>query len=117
MFGWYAYLWFPAVARGMLNFGSKEREENVHSAIIGLIRKGALVLTNSEEIHTGFCVGPPAELMWHALDAGICPLYYDTIDGRGIDVRNEVGLDVSHHARISQRGGEILFSLTSFFIG
>jgi hypothetical protein len=28
-----------------------------------------------------------------------------------------VGLDVSHHARISQRGGEMLFSLTSFFIG
>ena len=33
------------------------------------------------------------------------------------EVRNEVGLDVSHHARISQRGGEMLFSLTSFFIG
>jgi hypothetical protein len=28
-----------------------------------------------------------------------------------------VGLDVSHHARISQRGGEKLFYLTSFFIG
>ena len=33
------------------------------------------------------------------------------------EVRNEVGLDVSHHARISQRGGEKLFYLTSFFIG
>jgi hypothetical protein len=33
------------------------------------------------------------------------------------DVRNEVGLDVSHHARISQRGGEKLFLLTSPFIG
>jgi len=33
------------------------------------------------------------------------------------EVRNEAGLDVSHHARISQRGGERLFSLTSFFIG
>jgi hypothetical protein len=33
------------------------------------------------------------------------------------EVRNEVGLDVSHHTRISQRGGEKLFSLTSFFIG
>ncbi len=33
------------------------------------------------------------------------------------EVRNEVGLDVSHHTRISQRGGEMLFSLTSFFIG
>jgi len=32
-------------------------------------------------------------------------------------VRNEVGLDVSHYARISQRGGEKLFSLTSPFIG
>jgi hypothetical protein len=31
------------------------------------------------------------------------------------EVRNEVGLDVSHHARISQRGGEKLFSLTSSF--
>jgi hypothetical protein len=33
------------------------------------------------------------------------------------EVRNEVGLDASHHARISQRGGENIFSLTSFFIG
>jgi hypothetical protein len=33
------------------------------------------------------------------------------------EVRNEVGLDVSHHARISQRGGENLFFLTSSFIG
>jgi hypothetical protein len=31
------------------------------------------------------------------------------------EVRNEVGLDVSHHTRISQRGGEKFFSLTSFF--
>jgi hypothetical protein len=31
------------------------------------------------------------------------------------EVRNEAGLDVSHHARISQRGGEKLFFLTSFF--
>ena len=33
------------------------------------------------------------------------------------EVRNEVGLDVSHRSRISQRGGEKFFSLTSFFIG
>jgi hypothetical protein len=31
--------------------------------------------------------------------------------------RNGMGLDVSHHARISQRGGENIFSLTSLFIG
>jgi hypothetical protein len=31
------------------------------------------------------------------------------------EVRNEVGLDVSHHTHISQRGGENLFSLTSSF--
>jgi len=31
------------------------------------------------------------------------------------EVGNEVGLDVSHHTRISQRGGEMLFFLTSFF--
>jgi hypothetical protein len=33
------------------------------------------------------------------------------------EVRNEAGLDVSHHTRISQRGGEKFFSLTSLFIG
>jgi hypothetical protein len=33
------------------------------------------------------------------------------------EVRNEMGLDVSHHFRISQRGGEKLFLLTSSFIG
>ncbi len=33
------------------------------------------------------------------------------------EVGNEVGLDVSHHSRISQRGGENFFPLTSFFIG
>ena len=31
-------------------------------------------------------------------------------------VSNEVGLDVSHHTRISRRGGEKLFLLTSSFI-
>jgi hypothetical protein len=31
------------------------------------------------------------------------------------EVRNEVGLDVSHHARISQRGGEKLFFLDILF--
>src|SRR6202451_2872000 len=31
------------------------------------------------------------------------------------EVRNEVGLDVGHHARIPQRGGENLFYLTSSF--
>ena len=30
-------------------------------------------------------------------------------------VRNEVGLDVSHHARISQRGGEMPFFLDVLF--
>jgi len=33
------------------------------------------------------------------------------------EVRNEVGLDASHHTRIFLRGGENLFSLTSSFIG
>jgi hypothetical protein len=31
------------------------------------------------------------------------------------EVRNEVGLDVSHYARISQRGGENLFLLDILF--
>jgi hypothetical protein len=33
------------------------------------------------------------------------------------EVRNEVGLDASHHTRICQRGGEKFFPLTSSFIG
>ncbi len=32
---------------------------------------------------TGFCLGPSSELMQHALDIGILPRYYGTIDGRG----------------------------------
>jgi hypothetical protein len=46
--GWYAYLWFPVVARESLNFGSAEREENVHAAILGLIQKGELVAAGEE---------------------------------------------------------------------
>ena len=37
---WYAYLWFPVVARGALNFGSDDREEDVHAAIVSLIERG-----------------------------------------------------------------------------
>jgi len=33
------------------------------------------------------------------------------------EVRTGAGLDVSHHARISQRDGEKFFSLTFLFIG
>lgn len=29
----------------------------------------------------GFCMGPPPQLMWHALDIGIEPTYYVTLDG------------------------------------
>ena len=42
--GWYTYLWFPVVAREALNFGSDDREENVHAAIVSLIERGGLVL-------------------------------------------------------------------------
>ncbi|HET9409991.1 MAG TPA: hypothetical protein VFO39_22330 [Candidatus Sulfotelmatobacter sp.] len=209
--GWYPYLWFPVVAREALNFGSDDREEDVHVAIVSLIERGGLVpkqesvddnppgwypapglleaaehkmreirsrlpppfpdrfserfhiiahgdkfdvdafmatsslrpdyawrrgpsgtsgielflgdgrqinLPDQEDIaieyltthrdelrvlaefpgvdtfilglvwickpeHTGFCVGPSAELMRHALDVGILPFYYVTIDERG----------------------------------
>jgi hypothetical protein len=43
--GWYAYLWFPIIQRAILNFGSDTPEEQVHGALVGLIRKGALVDT------------------------------------------------------------------------
>lgn len=42
--GWYAYLWFPMVARETLNFGSDDQEEDVHAAIVSLIERGGLVL-------------------------------------------------------------------------
>jgi hypothetical protein len=41
--GWYSYLWFPVVARPMLNFGSDEPEEVVHAAVLNLIRGGAIM--------------------------------------------------------------------------
>ena len=43
--GWFAYLWFPKVQRELMNFGSDEAEERVHSALVGLSRRGLLVLT------------------------------------------------------------------------
>ncbi len=43
--GWYAYWWFPMIQRAILNFGSDAPEEQVHAALVGLIRKGALVDT------------------------------------------------------------------------
>ena len=52
--GLYAYLWFPIIERAILNFGSDAPEEEVHVALVGLIRKGALVdtlaTTRPEEI-------------------------------------------------------------------
>ena len=42
--GWYAYLWFPIVYRGVLNFGSDASDEQVHAAFASLIRKGALLV-------------------------------------------------------------------------
>jgi hypothetical protein len=41
--GWYAYLWFPVISREVLNFGCKVPEEEVYTAFVGLVRKGALV--------------------------------------------------------------------------
>ncbi len=52
--GWYAYLWFPVIQREILNFGSDAPEEQVHAALVGLIRKGALVNTKANT--------PPAEI-------------------------------------------------------
>jgi hypothetical protein len=170
--GWYPYVWFPVVAREMLNFGSDDREEYVYAAIVSLIERGGLAPKResprpewcpapgiveaaerkisemrarlpppfpdrfSERCHIfahgdkfdvdafmatstlrpdyvwrrgpsgssgielflgdgrqinladqeGFCVGPSAELMRHALDVGILPFYYGTIDERGTRV-------------------------------
>jgi hypothetical protein len=46
--GWYAYLWFPIVYREVLNFGSDAPNEEVHAAFASLIRKGALVIAQSD---------------------------------------------------------------------
>jgi hypothetical protein len=35
-----------------------------------------------DESTGGFCMGPSARLMWHALDIGIEPTYYVTLDRR-----------------------------------
>jgi hypothetical protein len=32
------------------------------------------------EPHVGFCLSPSSELMWHALDTGIRPVFYVTLD-------------------------------------
>ena len=39
---------------------------------------------------TGICVGPSGKLMWHALDAGVIPLYYGTLERRQIELNRPV---------------------------
>jgi hypothetical protein len=46
--GWYAHLWFPIVYREVMNFDSKAPDEEVHTAFAGLIRKGALRVTQEK---------------------------------------------------------------------
>ena len=46
--GWYAYLWFPVVYREVLNFGPEGSDEEVDSAFAGLVRKGALQMTQAK---------------------------------------------------------------------
>src|SRR5258706_7001343 len=46
--GWSAYLWFPIVYREVLNFSSEVTDEEVHAAFANLIRKRALVKTESQ---------------------------------------------------------------------
>jgi hypothetical protein len=60
--GWYAYLWFPVVARGALNFGSDDREEDVHAAILSLIERGGLVLKQESVDDTPECCPAPGIL-------------------------------------------------------
>lgn len=47
--GWFAYLWFPKVQRELMNFGSDEVEERVHSTLVGLTRRGLLVVTEEAD--------------------------------------------------------------------
>jgi hypothetical protein len=46
--GWYAYLWFPAVYREVLNFLSNASDEQVHAAFRSLILKNALVVNQEK---------------------------------------------------------------------
>jgi len=45
--GWHAYLWFPVVQREILSFGLDDADEKVHAAIVGLVKKGALMVTKA----------------------------------------------------------------------
>ena len=57
--GWYAYLWFPIIQRAILNFGSDAPEEQVHAALVGSIRKGALVDTLAKAPPKEIDLDPP----------------------------------------------------------
>jgi len=45
--GWHAYLWFPVVQREILSFGLDDADEKVHAAIVGLVKKGALMVAKA----------------------------------------------------------------------
>ena len=47
--GWYAYLWFPVIYRGVLNFPPEGSDEEVYAAFAGLVRNGALEMMPTEK--------------------------------------------------------------------
>jgi hypothetical protein len=57
--GWYADLWFPFVQREVLNFAAENPEEEVHAALVGLIRKGLLERIVATPAHGGLDVQTP----------------------------------------------------------
>src|SRR5258708_6919924 len=46
--GWHAHLWFPVVERKPLDFHSDVPDQEVHAAVVGLVRKGALIHADPE---------------------------------------------------------------------
>lgn len=46
--GWFAHLWFPVVEHDYLNFGSHAPDDEVHRAILNMIRKGSLIAEHDE---------------------------------------------------------------------
>jgi hypothetical protein len=66
--GWQADLWFPIVQREQLNFSGNAQEEEVHAALVGLVRRGLLKAMASGQDSSGIALTLPE---WQPTSEGL----------------------------------------------
>ena len=61
--GWYGQLWFPHVFRDALDFQEGPTDQEIHCALIGLIRSRILEAWNVERVDSSHSIEPTDEIL------------------------------------------------------